>query len=129
VFFSDIRDFTATTEAMALEETFEFINDYLAAMEPPRRARGGFIDKYIGDAVMALFDGPADDAVQAAVDSFQALQKYNTEAGQSVAIGFSGRVADEELRGGRPCHRGQCGTADARPVRDACGGSGTREGA
>jgi len=46
-------------------------------MEAPIRAHDGFIDSYRGDGIMALFAGPGDDAVQAAVDSLRALAELN----------------------------------------------------
>jgi two-component system sensor histidine kinase ChiS len=55
VLFSDIRSFTTLSEQMTPKETFDFINDYLQRVGPVIRDRHGFIDKYIGDAVMALF--------------------------------------------------------------------------
>ena len=50
---------------------------YLAEMEPPIDAAGGFIDKFIGDAVMALFTDGADGAVEAAVGMTLALDRFN----------------------------------------------------
>lgn len=79
VLFSDIRDFTRLSEEMTPEENFKFTNSYLSRMEPSIRARHGFVDKFIGDAIMALFPTCADDAVQAAVDMLKALVKYNQD--------------------------------------------------
>ena len=62
VLFSDIRSFTTLSEKMTPDENFAFINTYLAHMGPVIRTHNGFIDKYIGDAIMALFDD-ADDAL------------------------------------------------------------------
>jgi class 3 adenylate cyclase len=59
VLFSDIRDFTALSESMTPQENFNFINAYLSRMEPVIIENQGFIDKYIGDAIMALFSGSA----------------------------------------------------------------------
>ena len=89
--FSDIRSFTTLVEHMTPEENFEFINEYLGYMEPAIHQQLGFIDKYIGDAVMALFDdggdalGRADDlggaaqAVRAAMGMHEALDRYNDQ--------------------------------------------------
>ena len=63
VLFSDIRSYTTLSESMTPKENFNFINSYLAHMEPVIHKHHGFIDKYIGDAIMALFDGDPDDAV------------------------------------------------------------------
>ena len=77
VLFSDIRDFTTLSEQMTPEENFKFINSYLSHMEPLIVANQGFIDKYIGDAIMALFSEGADDAVRAAIAMLRALVEYN----------------------------------------------------
>ncbi|NER39062.1 MAG: AAA family ATPase [Oscillatoria sp. SIO1A7] len=77
VLFSDIRDFTTISEKMTPAENFAFINEYLGYMEPLIQQHGGFIDKYIGDAIMALFPNEADDAVQGAIAMLQELKKYN----------------------------------------------------
>ncbi|MBP7284916.1 MAG: adenylate/guanylate cyclase domain-containing protein, partial [Leptospiraceae bacterium] len=55
VFFSDIRSFTKLSESMTPRETFNFINSYLKRMGPLVRENKGFIDKYIGDSIMAIF--------------------------------------------------------------------------
>lgn len=77
VLFSDIRSFTSISEKMTPEENFRFINNYLSVMEPIINRHGGFIDKYIGDAIMALFDGDSDDAVAAAINMIQELERFN----------------------------------------------------
>ena len=77
VLFSDIRDFTALSETMNPEENFKFINGYLSRMEPAITENFGFIDKYIGDAIMALFNGSADDAVKAGIAMLEQLNEYN----------------------------------------------------
>jgi len=77
VLFSDIRDFTSLSETMTPAENFQFINAYLSRMEPAITDNFGFIDKYIGDAIMALFDGSADDAVKAGIAMLEELNEYN----------------------------------------------------
>ncbi len=79
VLFSDLRDFTNLSESMSAPDNFALMNSYLARMEPVIQAHGGFIDKYIGDAVMALFSREAYDAVHAAVAMHQALHAYNDD--------------------------------------------------
>lgn len=66
VLFSDIRSFTELSESMTPQENFNFLNSYLRRVGPIIRENGGFIDKYIGDAIMALFEESAS-AVRAAV--------------------------------------------------------------
>lgn len=79
VLFSDIRDFTTLSESMTPAENFKFINSYLSRMEPEIIQNSGFIDKYIGDAIMALFSGEADNAVKAAIAMLNALHEFNEE--------------------------------------------------
>lgn len=91
VLFSDIRNFTGMSEKMTPDENFAFINAYLAQMGPVIRAHDGFIDKYIGDAIMALFE-KADDAVNAGLAMLDTLAAHNADreaAGQiPIAIGI-----------------------------------------
>ncbi len=77
VLFSDIRSFTSLSERMTPKENFGFINEYLRVMEPCVERAGGFIDKFIGDAVMALFPRGPDDAVDAALGMLGALEAFN----------------------------------------------------
>ena len=78
VLFSDIRNFTDLSEKLSPEESFEFINRYLAYMGPVVRNNKGFIDKYIGDAIMALFES-SDNAIEAASEMLKALAEFNKE--------------------------------------------------
>ena len=77
VFFTDIRDFTALSEGMTPQDNFAFLNSYLKQATPIIRTNYGFIDKYIGDAIMALFPREPQDALRAAVDLQKALVAYN----------------------------------------------------
>jgi len=77
VLFSDIRDFTTISEQMNPAENFAFINEYLGYMEPQIQKYQGFIDKYIGDAIMALFPNSADNAVKGSLAMLEELTKYN----------------------------------------------------
>ncbi len=78
VLFSDIRDFTSLSEEMTPQENFSFINGYLSEMEPQLFKHHGFVDKYIGDAIMALFPKSADDALLASIAMLKQLRKYNS---------------------------------------------------
>jgi two-component system sensor histidine kinase ChiS len=82
VLFSDIRNFTRMSEAMTPAETFSFINQYLGAMGPAISGHNGIIDKYVGDAVMALFPRRADDAVQGALEMIWRLDAWNMQRGE-----------------------------------------------
>ena len=79
VLFSDIRNFTQMSEGMTPAETFGFVNQYLGAMEPAISGHSGVIDKFVGDAVMALFPRRADDAVQGALDMIRRLEAWNAQ--------------------------------------------------
>jgi len=77
ILFSDIRLFSTLSESMTPQENFSFINSYLSHMGPIVRENHGFIDKYIGDAIMALFERQADDALSAAIVMLVRLTAYN----------------------------------------------------
>ncbi|MDP8966287.1 MAG: adenylate cyclase [Cyanobacteriota bacterium] len=83
VLFADIRDFTTLSESMTPQQNFNFINAYLSRMEPAVMENQGFIDKYIGDEIMALFDGGADNAVKAGIEMLQRLTEYNQHRANS----------------------------------------------
>jgi class 3 adenylate cyclase/HAMP domain-containing protein len=78
VLFSDIRSFTTISESMTPEEIFRFINSYLENVGPIVRHHGGYIDKYIGDSVMALFPGGPDDALATAIEMQAHARLFNT---------------------------------------------------
>lgn len=81
VLFSDIRNFTSISEKLTPQENFNYINSYLSRVGPQIRAHNGIIDKYIGDAVMALFPENVEDALDAAI-KMQAITKgYNNDPG------------------------------------------------
>ncbi|MFW6295877.1 MAG: ATP-binding protein [Halothece sp.] len=79
VLFSDIRSFTTLSETMTPKENFDFLNSYLSQVGPVIRNHNGFIDKYIGDAVMALFPQSPEEAIQAAIAMQQKVELYNRE--------------------------------------------------
>lgn len=79
VMFSDIRGFTELSEDMTPKENFDFINHYLGYMEPVIRKNNGFIDKFIGDSIMALFHDKVDDAIDAAIEMRHTLAQFNLD--------------------------------------------------
>ncbi len=91
ILFSDIRSFTTISETMSPNGVLSFLNGFLSRMEPPIRAQGGFIDKYLGDAIMALFDSShsakgATSAIEAAIGMQDALHSHNEERiGQNLS--------------------------------------------
>jgi two-component system sensor histidine kinase ChiS len=77
---------------MSPEETFRFLNDCLSRLGPHVRAQSGFVDKYIGDAIMALFPHAPGDAVRAAV-AMQRELLAGAEHGVAIGVGIHvGRV-------------------------------------
>ncbi|MCK5718746.1 MAG: bacteriohemerythrin [Thiomargarita sp.] len=87
VLFTDIRSFTSLSEKMSPQENFNFINNYLKLMGPIIRKYDGIIDKYIGDAIMALFENP-DSAIDAGIAMLNALTESNKTEKQSIKIGI-----------------------------------------
>jgi class 3 adenylate cyclase len=77
VLFSDIRDFTTLSEQMTPAENFFFVSSFNELMGPIIRRNNGFINQYLGDAIMAIFPGTADDAMSAAVEMQYALNEFN----------------------------------------------------
>ncbi|MEZ4773895.1 MAG: ATP-binding protein [Bacteroidia bacterium] len=78
VFFSDIRDYTSLSERMTPEDNFRFVNAYAGRMGPIIQKHRGFVNQYLGDGIMAIFQTP-DEAVLAAVEMQKALFNYNRE--------------------------------------------------
>lgn len=77
VLFSDIRGFTAISESMSPKDNFDYINSYLREVGPEIRSHHGIIDKYIGDAVMALFPDRIEDALNAALEMQRKVDHHN----------------------------------------------------
>jgi adenylate cyclase len=81
VFFSDIRGFTTISEQMSSEQLSVFMNEYLTTMSNCIIAHGGTVDKFIGDAIMAIWGAPLDDgdhavhALQAAMSMMAQLKE------------------------------------------------------
>jgi class 3 adenylate cyclase len=92
VLFSDIRSFTSLSEQMTPEDNFKFINAYLSRMSPIIRDYQGFIDKYMGDGIMALFPDSPNHALKAAISMLETLTAYNLTRGRlgqpSINIGI-----------------------------------------
>ncbi len=101
IFFSDIRGFTPMSESMSPEGIATLLTDYFTEMVEIVFENGGTLDKFIGDAIMALWGAPiaheddADRAMQCALDQLTALESLNAkwkEAGRpelGVGIGIN----------------------------------------
>jgi adenylate cyclase len=83
VLFSDIRRFTTIAERLGTRMTVTLLNEYFTEMVEVIFASGGILDKYIGDAIMAVFGAPmqnpfdADNALKAANEMLRALRRVN----------------------------------------------------
>jgi adenylate cyclase len=73
VFFSDLAGFSSISENMTPEELVAFMNEYLSAMTDIIESKGGYVDKYIGDSIVAVFGAPADDSDHASNAAHAAL--------------------------------------------------------
>jgi class 3 adenylate cyclase len=83
VLFSDIRNFSTTSEKMNPQELVSFLNEYLTEMTNAIRPHGGYLNNFIGDAIVAIFGAPIDQpdkewrAVAAALTMRQRLVELN----------------------------------------------------
>lgn len=92
VLFSDLRGYTRFTELLDPREGFSWLNAYLERISPIVGFYGGFIDKFVGDAIMALFPGDVTNALRAAVGMLQELGPLNVGRGGDGAAGFRAGV-------------------------------------
>lgn len=85
VFFSDIKNFTVISEALPPEQLSGLMNEYLTAMSDIILEHEGTVDKFIGDAIMAIWGAPIDvehqevQAVSAALESLERLEILRAE--------------------------------------------------
>ena len=79
VLFSDIRDFTTLSEQMTPQENFSFVQSFSEMMGPIIGSHKGFINQYLGDAIMAIFPNNAADALAAAIEIQKALRQFNSK--------------------------------------------------
>ncbi len=77
VLFTDIRNYTTISEKLSPQENFRFLNHFLKDIGPIIRSNHGVIDKFIGDSIMALFPGKAEDAVKSAIEISSQLKVLN----------------------------------------------------
>lgn len=77
VLFSDIRGYTSLSEQMTPSENFKFVCTFNERMGPIIRQHNGFINQYLGDAIMAIFPGNASDALLAAIAMQKEVEQLN----------------------------------------------------
>ena len=111
VLFCDIRSFSLNSEMMTAKENFEFVNVIYGIAGPIIRKYGGFVDKYIGVAVMALFE-TADSAVNAGIELYKSIvldpatahklkvSEINVGIGIHMGMARIGIVGEEERLAG-----------------------------
>lgn len=98
VYFSDIADFSSFAETVAPTELVAAMNEYLSAMTDIIEAHGGLVDKYIGDAIVAVFGAPLDDAEHATNAVRAALQcAAKLSELDRVASAFQGRTVRQRI--------------------------------
>jgi adenylate cyclase len=97
VLFSDIRNFTTISEGLSPEDVVELLREYFNTMVPIVLKHGGTLDKYVGDAIMALFGAPLaqeDHAIRAARTALEMVAqlpilspKWEAKSGRPLQIG------------------------------------------
>lgn len=112
VLFCDIRGFTSIAESQSAMETFEWLNVFFTQMSQAIAAHDGFVDKFLGDAIFAVFDrvgSHAEDAMKAAVAMQGSLKEFNRDRlqynleqiikvgiGIHTGIGLIGTIGSEQ---------------------------------
>jgi adenylate cyclase len=98
IFFSDLESFSQIAEAMSPDALMALMNEYLSEMTDIIEGHGGYVDKYIGDSIVAVFGAPAEDrdhaanAARAALDCCKRLEELNFEAAS-----FQGRQLTQRI--------------------------------
>lgn len=114
-FFSDIQGFTSISESMDPETLVEFLNEYLSLMTEIILKHSGTIDKYIGDAIMAIFGAPVDlennalSCCYAALEyqeRLEALREKNSKEGKQVFYARIGINTGDMVVGNMGCEVG-----------------------
>lgn len=94
ILFSDIRNFTPLSEKMSAREVVDFLNQYFSYITKPIMENNGIINKFIGDAVMAIFapqfgsKDHVDDAVKTVVEMREQLAEFNKNRKVQYEINF-----------------------------------------
>ena len=104
IFYSDIRGFTAMSETMTPEDIYAQLNEYFEEMCAIIFAYGGYVDKFIGDCVMAVFSAPyqtpddAENAVRAAVAQqkkiLELAEKWKAQGKREFTVGMGINTGD-----------------------------------
>ena len=108
ILFSDIRGFTKFSERRDPEKVIAMLNLYLGAQSDVIKKYNGRIDKYVGDEIIALFEGSnnSERAIQAATEMQEVVQKINQKQKEILQIGigiakgdvFMGSIGGNDLK-------------------------------
>ncbi|MEO0470480.1 MAG: ATP-binding protein [Bacteroidota bacterium] len=79
VLFTDIRSYTTLSESMTPRDTFKFISGYTKRMGPVIKENNGFVNQYLGDGIMAIFQDSPEDALNGMIGMQLRLREYNLE--------------------------------------------------
>ncbi len=81
ILFTDIKSFTSVAERLSPNQTLDFLNGFMCRMQPLINARGGFINQFVGDEIMAIFHraGHGVAAVDTALALRRELESYNMQ--------------------------------------------------
>ena len=77
VLFTDIRNYTGLSERMTPKDNFEFVRTYVSKMGPVIQKNNGFVNQYLGDGIMCIFDKGTESALQASIEMQSAIAEYN----------------------------------------------------
>ena len=98
IFFSDLESFSEIAEALSPDALMALMNEYLSEMTDIIEGHGGYVDKYIGDSIVAIFGAPAEDrdhaanAARAALDCCKRLDELNWDS-----AAFQGRQLAQRI--------------------------------
>jgi adenylate cyclase len=117
IFFSDIKDFTATTERLQPEQITQLLNEYFTEMSKIALVHGGTIDKFVGDAMLIFFGDPESkgEPEDAKACLRMAIEMQNRVAGLNAKWRNAGIEAPFQVRMGINsgfCNVGNFGSAD-----------------
>lgn len=77
VMFSDIRSYTSLSESMTVNDNFRFLNSYFGKIGPVIQKNHGFVNQFLGDGIMALFQTEPENALIAAIEMQKVVDDYN----------------------------------------------------
>lgn len=97
ILFSDIAGFTGISESCSPTELVQALNGYFSTMTAIIEEHGGFVDKYIGDAIVAVFGAPLDDAKHAAHALRAALHMRDALLREPERFAVKGRVLNTRI--------------------------------